>query len=77
MTSLKIAVVSPAVIHLNDQLLVVGYTGSSSTNRDVQYLSLASNTTGVYADTIAVLVSSVPKATQRALAFFQPRPELT
>ena len=52
-TSLKNAVGVPAVIYSNGQLLIVGATGStSSTRRDVQYLSLASNTTGVYAGTI-------------------------
>merc|ERR1712071_55493 len=48
----KNAVSVPAVIYSNDQLLIVGETDDSSTRRDVQYLSLASNTTGVYADTI-------------------------
>ena len=52
MTSLKNGVAYPAVIHSNDQLLVVGRTGDSSTSQDVHYLSLASNTTGVYAGTI-------------------------
>jgi hypothetical protein len=52
MTSLKNAVYDLAVIYSNDQLLVVGDTRSSSTSRDVQYLSLSSNTTGVYAGTI-------------------------
>jgi len=53
-TSLKNAVDSSAVIYSNGQLLVVGHTHdgdyqSPYTRRDVQYLSLASNTTGVYA----------------------------
>jgi len=51
-TSLKNAVRYTGVIYSNGQLLIVGETGSSSTRRDVQYLSLASNTTGFYADTI-------------------------
>jgi len=59
MTSLKNAVYGPAVIYSNDQLLVVGETECiqysqqyTYTCRDVQYLSLASNTTGVHAGTI-------------------------
>jgi len=36
--------------------------------------SLRSSSVGLE---LPVLVSSVPKAAQRALAFFQPRPELT
>jgi len=48
LTSLKNGVYTPAVIYSNDQLLIVGNTKSSSTSKDVQYLSLASNTTGVY-----------------------------
>merc|ERR1712127_885205 len=51
-TSLKNAVRNPAVIYSNDQLLIVGKAGFYSKSRDVQYLSLASNTTGFYADTI-------------------------
>ena len=49
---LKNAVYRPAVIYSNEQLLVVGYTGSSSNCQDVQYLNLASNTSGVYKGTI-------------------------
>ena len=41
-THLTNTVHKPAVIHSNDQLLIVGYTGSSSPSWDVQYLSLAS-----------------------------------
>ena len=50
--NLKNAVISPAVIYSNEQLLVVGHTANSTTCQDVQYLNLATNTTGVYADTI-------------------------
>ena len=52
MANLKTSVYAPAVVYSNDQLLVVGYTGSSGTCQDVQYLNLASNTTGVYARSI-------------------------
>ena len=52
MENLENAVSRPAVIYSNDQLLVVGRTGSYSTCHGVQYLNPASNTTGVYASTI-------------------------
>ena len=52
MENLKYAITTPAVIHLNDQLIVIGRTGKTSTCQDIQYLNLASNTAGVYADTI-------------------------
>ena len=52
MANLKTPVGYPAVVYSNDQLLVVGYTGNTVTCQDVQYLNLASNTTGVYAGSI-------------------------
>ena len=52
MANLNNPVYGPAVVYSNDQLLVVGWTGSSGTCQDVQYLNLASNTTGVYAGSI-------------------------
>ena len=51
MENLKHAVLDPSVIYSNEQLLVVGQTGYE-TCQDLQYLNLASNTTGVYAGTI-------------------------
>ena len=51
MATLKTPAHRPAVVYSNDQLLIVGDTGSSGTCKDVQYLNLASNTTGVYART--------------------------
>ena len=50
-TSLENGVYSPSVIHSKDKLLVVRGRSRGHTT-DVQYLSLTSNTTGVYADTI-------------------------
>ena len=52
MESLKNVVGFPAVIYTNDQLLIVGYTGNLTTFKDIQYMNLASNTTGVYRTSI-------------------------
>ena len=40
------------MIYREEKLLIVGRTGDSTTCQDVQYLNLASNTTGVYAGNI-------------------------
>jgi len=49
---LKNNVSKPAIIHSTDQLLVAGRTPDSGNCHDLQYISLASNTTGVYEGTI-------------------------
>ena len=52
LVNLKNAVYKPAMIVREEELLVVGWTGDSTTCQDVQYLNLASNITGVYEGTI-------------------------
>ena len=40
------------IVYSNGQLLIVGYTGATSTCQEVQYLNLVANTTGVHTGTI-------------------------
>ena len=52
MENLKHSVQRVSIIYSNNQLLVVGGTVSTAECKHVQYLNLATNITGVHADTI-------------------------